>query len=92
MDFIVGDMRVAIEAKATANVTSDHLKGLRRLVGDHPEVRRRVVVSLEGRAGKTPDGVEVLPAGEFLSEAVGRGPVLTRDVRTPARPTATPAR
>ncbi len=47
VDFIVGDMRCAIEAKAASRVTSDHLKGLRQLAVDQPGVRRRVVASLE---------------------------------------------
>ena len=43
VDFIVGQMEVAIEAKATARITSDHLKGLRHLRADHPRARRVVV-------------------------------------------------
>jgi predicted AAA+ superfamily ATPase len=65
VDFIVNDMEVAIKAKATGRVTSDHLKGLRDLVRDHPRVRQRVVVCLEPRARRTEDGIEVLPVLEF---------------------------
>jgi predicted AAA+ superfamily ATPase len=65
VDFIVGEMRVAVEAKATAKVTADHLKGLRNLVQDHPRVAARVVVCLESRARSTEDGILVLPAEEF---------------------------
>jgi len=65
VDFIAGAMQVAIEAKATANVTTDHMKGLRQLSVDHPEVGRRIVVSLEARPRKTQDGIEVLPAAGF---------------------------
>jgi predicted AAA+ superfamily ATPase len=65
VDFILGQMRVAVEAKASAVVTSDHLKGLRHLVADHPEVARRVIVCLEARARRTPDGIDVMPAAEF---------------------------
>lgn len=65
VDFIVGPMDAAIEAKASAKVTSDHLKGLRSLVQDHPKVKRRIVVSLESKARKTEDGIEILPAREF---------------------------
>lgn len=66
VDFIVGDMEVAVEAKSSANITSDHLKGLRSLVQDHPDVKRRIVVCREARARRTPDGVQVLPASVFL--------------------------
>ena len=68
MDFIIGDMRIAIEAKAAVRVGSRHLKGLRMLAQDHPEVRRRLVVCLEPRAMKTDDGIEILPVRHFLDE------------------------
>jgi predicted AAA+ superfamily ATPase len=66
VDFVVGDMRCAIEAKAAARITSDHLKGLRQLVVDQPGVRRRVVVSLEPSPRVTEDGIEILPWRVFL--------------------------
>jgi len=58
VDFVVNDMEVAVEAKATRRVTSDHLKGLRQLKADHPKVRRRIVLL-------TPDKIDVMPAAEF---------------------------
>jgi predicted AAA+ superfamily ATPase len=66
VDFVIGDMRCAIEAKAVARVTSDHLKGLRQLAVDQPGVRRRVVASLEPSPRLTEDGIEVLPWKVFL--------------------------
>ena len=51
VDFVVDDLKAAIEAKATAKVTADHLRGLRELARDHPQVNRRVVVCLEPRSG-----------------------------------------
>jgi predicted AAA+ superfamily ATPase len=65
VDFIVNDMQLAIEAKATARVTSDHLKGLRSLVQDHPRATGRVVVCLERQSRRTDDGILILPATEF---------------------------
>lgn len=65
VDFIVGQMSLAIEAKATARITADHLKGLRHLREDHPEARR-VVVCLEARRRRTEDGIEILPARTFV--------------------------
>jgi predicted AAA+ superfamily ATPase len=35
VDFIVNDMRAAIEAKASKKITRDHLKGLRAPAQDH---------------------------------------------------------
>lgn len=75
VDFIVGDMQVAIEAKASAKVVNDHLKGLRQLVLDHPRVRRRVVVSLEPRSRRTEDGIDILPVRAFL-DALASGDLL----------------
>ncbi len=66
VDFILGDMELAVEAKSTPRVVSQHLKGLRDLKVDHPGVGRRVVVSREPRARKTEDGIEILPATDFL--------------------------
>ena len=66
VDFVLGDMQVAVEAKASARITRDHLKGLRSLVLDHPEVGRRVVACLEPRPRRTEDGIDILPAEVFV--------------------------
>ena len=65
VDFVVNDFDIAIEAKATARVTSDHLRGLRNLVQDHPRVGHRVVVCLESKSRRTEDGILILPADQF---------------------------
>jgi predicted AAA+ superfamily ATPase len=66
VDFVFGDMQVAIEAKSSARITRDHLKGLRSLVEDHPRVGRRIVVCREPRARRTEDGIEILPVATFV--------------------------
>jgi len=66
VDFILGDMQIAIEAKSSARITRDHLKGLRSLKEDHPGVGRRIVVCRESRARKTEDGIEILPTSSFV--------------------------
>ena len=71
VDFIVNDMQVAIEAKATARVTGDHLKGLRSLAVDHPRVGQRIVVSLEPTSRQTEDGILVLGTGDFCARLSG---------------------
>jgi predicted AAA+ superfamily ATPase len=71
VDFIVGDMSAAIEAKATARVTADHLKGLRHLRQDHPGVRA-LLVCLEPRRRVTDDGIEIMPVTAFI-RAVAAG-------------------
>ena len=67
VDFLLGDIEVAIEAKASARINRSHLRGLRTLADEHPDVRHRVVVSLEPRARRTEDGIDILPATTFAS-------------------------
>jgi predicted AAA+ superfamily ATPase len=64
VDFLTEDRALAVEAKATGHVHGDHLRGLRALAVDH-RVGRRVVVSLEPRARRTDDGIEILPWRDF---------------------------
>ena len=66
VDFIVNDMELAIEAKSSAKITSDHLHGLREIVKDHPKIKKRILVSLEKRARTTEDGIDILPYPLFV--------------------------
>ena len=68
VDFIVDKMRVAVEAKASAKIGADRLRGLRELAIDQPKIGRRVVVSLEAKRRRTEDGIDILPAAAFVSE------------------------
>jgi len=65
VDFLIGDGRLAVEAKAARVVTRSHLRGLRTLAREHPDVGRRVVVCLEPRPRRTEDGIDILPATAF---------------------------
>ena len=65
VDFVLGDMQLAVEAKASEKIVARHLKGLRTLAQEHPNAERRVVVCLEPRPRRTEDGIDVLPAAEF---------------------------
>lgn len=65
VDFIVNDMQLAIEAKAAAKVTQDHLKGLREVARDHRGIKQRIIVCLERTSRRTEDGIWILPANEF---------------------------
>jgi len=71
VDFVLGDMAVAIEAKSSAKITRDHLKGLRSLVVDYRNVERRIVVCREPKPRKTDDGIEILPVTSFVSRLWG---------------------
>lgn len=68
VDFVIDQVRIAIEAKATAKVTGDHLRGLRAIAEDHPRVQRRIVVCLEPRRRRTEEGIEILPVEAFLQD------------------------
>ena len=72
VDFLLGDIEVAIEAKASARINRGHLRGLRTLADEHPDVRHRVVVSLEPRPRRTEDGIDILPAPRSRA-GCGRG-------------------
>ena len=71
VDFVVGDMRLAAEAKASGRVVNRHLKGLRSLKQDHPAVPKRILVCLEPRARRTDDGIDILPAATFVERLWG---------------------
>jgi len=68
VDFVVNDMELAIETKSSPRIHSDHLRGLREIIKDHPKLKRRIVVSLEERARKTEDGIEILPYSLFIKQ------------------------
>jgi len=68
VDFIINNMEAAIEAKAVRKVSGAHLKGLRSLVKDHPNVKRRIIVCLEDKPRITEDDIEILPAAEFAKK------------------------
>ena len=70
VDFVLGDMALAVEAKASAVIGRHHLKGLRSLATEH-DVGRRAIVCLEPRARRTEDGIEVLPAAMFARRLWG---------------------
>ena len=67
VDFLLGDIDLAIEAKSSARITRSHLKGLRTLVDEHPNAQRRIVVCLEPRARRTDDGIDIIPATTFAN-------------------------
>ena len=65
VDFILGEMNVAIEVKGSHRVHSAHTRGLRALLEEHA-VERAVIVSLEEQPRKLDYSIEVLPWQVFL--------------------------
>ena len=68
VDFIVGHMKCAIEAKGSYKITSDHLKGLRELIKDFPETEARIVVSMESHSRQLEDGIRILSPEDFTTQ------------------------
>lgn len=66
VDFIINDMQVAIEVKATENINNKHLKGLRELIKDHPNVEKLVIVCLENKSRITDDKIQILSIKDFV--------------------------
>jgi uncharacterized protein len=75
VDFVVGFMKMAIEAKAVSKVHSEHLKGLRELKKDYSEVQRRCVVSLEPHSRELEEGITILSVADF-SERLWSGKLI----------------
>ena len=65
VDFIVGDMALAVEVKGSARVHDGDLHGLRTL-REEQRVRRTIVVSLERAPRRVEPGIEVLPWRVFV--------------------------
>lgn len=68
VDFIIGPMKFGIEAKASTSIHSDHLKSLRELKIDYPQVQKRWVVCLEKHSRTTDDQIEILSVNDFTKK------------------------
>ncbi len=66
VDFILGDMEIAIEAKSTQRVTRDHLAGLRSLAGEFQNIKQKIIVCCEQKRRLTEDGILILPYMDFV--------------------------
>lgn len=65
VDFILGDMNVAVEIKGTKRVHSGHARGLKALLAEH-KVDKPIIVSLENQPKKIDSVITVLPWQVFL--------------------------
>jgi uncharacterized protein len=72
VDFVVGDLDLAIEVKSSARVHESDLRGLDALAAEH-RVRRSIIVSLEREPRRITDGVESLPWRAFTEQLWGGG-------------------
>lgn len=74
VDFILGD-QIAIEVKASNQISDKHLNGLRAL-GEEHIMRSRIVVSCDPKRRTTSDGILIYPWRDFL-DALWSGQLLT---------------
>ncbi|MDZ7696026.1 MAG: DUF4143 domain-containing protein [Deltaproteobacteria bacterium] len=65
VDFILGDMAMAVEVKGSARIHNTHTRGLRALIEEH-KVRRAIIVCLEKEPRKSKDFIEIVPWQMFL--------------------------
>lgn len=65
VDFVLENAAVAIEAKSTDQVNTNHLKGIRAFKEEY-QTSRGIIVSLDSKPRKTADGIEILPWQMFL--------------------------
>ena len=65
VDFILGDMNVAVVIKGTKRVHSGHARGLKALLAEH-KVDKPIIVSLENQPKKIDSVITVLPWQVFL--------------------------
>ena len=68
VDFIINDMEIGLESKATQNVRPDYLKDLRALKQEYPQIKKRYLICLEDKPRKTDDGIDILPATIFAKK------------------------
>lgn len=66
VDFIINRMDCAVECKSSRQINTSHLKGLRQLMVDHPEVKRKILVSMDPKNRVSDDGIEIIHYEEFL--------------------------
>lgn len=67
VDFILGNMDVAIEVKSSKRINSNHTKGLKALRQNH-NLRRLIIVSFEKEPKKINDNIECLHWEDFLNQ------------------------
>ena len=74
VDFVLGDMEVAIEVKASSRVRQTDVKALRLLQTEH-QLKRAVIVSFESEPRKLGNNIECFPWQRFL-DALWSGELL----------------
>jgi predicted AAA+ superfamily ATPase len=72
VDFILGDMDLALEVKGSGRIHRGHTRGLKALQEEH-SIGRTVLVSLEKQPRRVDTAIEVMPWQIFLEEVWSGG-------------------
>lgn len=68
VDFLINHIDCAIDVNASVRVSNDHLEGLRQLLIDHPEVKKRILVCLDKKDRTTRDNIEIINYQTFIKK------------------------
>lgn len=68
VDFILGNMDIAIEVKSSRNIQKHHLKGLKEISKEYPMLSQRVLVCLEPEPRITDSGICIMPFSYFVDQ------------------------
>lgn len=71
VDFVINDMEVAIEVTSADRLGNQHLKGLREVKKEYPNIKRRIIVCGEPARRISDDNIEVYPFIDFVSALWG---------------------
>lgn len=71
VDFVIHDS-MAVEVKATKQVSDKHLKGLRALKEENLNINKYIVVSQDSHKRTTEDGIQIYPLDQFLKDLWAR--------------------
>ena len=70
VDLIIGNLDLALEFKASENIKSQHLNGLKALMEDQ-NVKKAIIVSLEKEPREISPGILIMPLEIFCSKLWG---------------------
>ena len=68
VDFIINNIECAIEAKGTYSINSRHIKNLRQLKKDYPEIKKMIIVSMDEKDRISEDKIEILHYSTFIKK------------------------
>lgn len=71
IDFIINDMEIIMEAKASAQIHSDHMNALRSLSQENTNIKKKIIISLEKQSRMTEDHILILSVEDFISRLWG---------------------